>query len=238
MMVSVPKNFIIGENFDIKIDLINTGREPMYLHRIEEFIPENFQLEKEETPSKDYEIDENSVRGRLIFFGKGLPPFSVRSVSFKLRERETSTSDVLLNPKVFYSSGTGELFERTSSSPTLLSASLPLEFKFDESGSKVIFQYLIKAFIDDYMVAKSRPELSGWRTLPQIIREGKMPSFSVYSRKGGVSSEIGELTRRGLVEKRVSTGERGRGGEVLRIRIAYDRDAIKSYVNERIRDKN
>jgi len=237
IVVRVPKNFVLGENFEVQIDLINTGREPVFLHRIEEFIPESFQLVKEETATEDYEMEENAVRGRLILNGKRLSPFAVKSLSFHLRGKETSPLEVLLSPKVLYSDGKGELFEKSPPAPAILSVNLAIEFEFQSSRSKAIFDYLVKGFINDYMVSKSDPGVSGWRTLRQVIREGKLPFFSVYGRKGGVSSEIGELTRRGLIEKRVSTGERGRGGEVLRIKIAYERDAIKSYVNERVRKK-
>ena len=236
--VSVPKNFNVGESFDIKIDIINSSEETFYLHRIEDFIPENFKMEKNEPSSKDFEIDESSQSGRLILLGKSLSALSVRSIAIKLRAMETTPSEIPFSPKIFYSSAKGEQFEKTPSSPVLLTANFFMKFEFDNPGSGTIFDYLVKAFIEDYMVAKTNAELSGWRTIPQIIREAKLPSFSVYSRKGGVSPEVAELTKRGIVEKRVSTGERGRGGVVLRMRIAYDRDAVKSYIDERIRKRN
>jgi len=236
--INAPKEFLLGEIFEVNIDLINVSRERVLLHRIEEFIPEKFQLLNEETSSRDYDIDKNSVRGRLIFAGKSISPLGVRSVRLKLRALEASVLKVFLNPKIFLSTQSGELFEIMPSSPTFIHAKLALEFKFDETEKQAIFTCLVKAFIYDYMVLKSREDQSGWRTLPQIIHECKLPSFSVYSRKGGVSTKLEELSKRGLIDKRVSVGERGRGGEVLRIRVAYDRDVIKSYVNEKIRDHN
>jgi TolB-like protein/Flp pilus assembly protein TadD len=95
---------------------------------------------------------------------------------------------------------------------------------------------LATEFIDDYMRRKYAAAESGWRTLPRVAKESNLSSSAVYGKRGGVAPDIGELIRRGLVETRVSLQERGRGGKVTRIRIAYDRDAVKDFVQIRIRN--
>jgi hypothetical protein len=40
-----------------------------------------------------------------------------------------------------------------------------------------------------------------------------------------------ELITRGLVELRTFTGHRGRGGSATKVRIAYDREPTKRYVD-------
>ncbi len=75
---------------------------------------------------------------------------------------------------------------------------------------------------------------SGWRGIGQLAKSMKASPSSMYGRHGGMSPELGELVRKGLVETRVFRGERGRGGEVTRLRIAYDRDPVKEYVKEQI----
>jgi hypothetical protein len=34
-----------------------------------------------------------------------------------------------------------------------------------------------------------------------------------------------------LIESRILTAQRGRGGEVVKVRIAYDKDPVKRYVD-------
>ena len=43
---------------------------------------------------------------------------------------------------------------------------------------------------------------------------------------------MNELAARGLVELRTFTGHRGRGGSAIKVRIAYDREPTKRYVDK------
>jgi len=56
-----------------------------------------------------------------------------------------------------------------------------------------------------------------------------------YGRKGGYSNELKELFRQGILETRVYTGERGRGGEITKIRIASEKQAVKDLIEEKKR---
>ncbi len=77
---------------------------------------------------------------------------------------------------------------------------------------------------------------SGWRDLASIARDmGRSPS-KFYGKHGETSPTVKELMQRGLLESRVFPGERGRGGEVTKVRIAYDRETIQQYVAYRIRN--
>jgi len=40
-----------------------------------------------------------------------------------------------------------------------------------------------------------------------------------------------ELSRRGVIERRVLTKQRGRGGRVTKIRIAFEKGFVKEYVS-------
>ena len=108
------------------------------------------------------------------------------------------------------------------------------KFKFQspDRHSKMIFDFLVKAFIEDYMRKRLFIEQSGWRSLIQVAAECKLPRYSLYSRQGGCGPTVTELLQKGLVESRTFTGHRGRGGEVMKIRIAYDREPTKRYVDE------
>jgi hypothetical protein len=45
---------------------------------------------------------------------------------------------------------------------------------------------------------------------------------------------MSELERRGIVESRIFPGERGRGGNIWKVRIPYDKEIIKRHVDERV----
>jgi tetratricopeptide (TPR) repeat protein len=106
------------------------------------------------------------------------------------------------------------------------------KFKSADSRAKTIFDYLVGAFIEDYMRKRLFIDQSGWRSLIQIAESCKLPRYDLYSRQGGAGPHVTELIQRGLVETRTFVGHRGRGGEVVKIRIAYDREPTKRYVDE------
>jgi len=232
IVTNAPRKINLSESFEVRVDLINTGKDPVFLLSLEGLVPEQFKYEKDE--DSEFQSYDKQALNRLILNGKKLSPFEVKSFNIKLRTEDSKLSEAILSPKISYSNARGELYEKTSS-PVFLKIASGAEFEFEKLHSKQIFDYLTKAFINDYMVSGSDSYQSGWRTLGQIAREGHVPHFSVYARKGGVSAEVSELVNRGLIEKQVSAG-RGRSGEVMQIRIAYEKDVIKSHVAERIRN--
>jgi CRP-like cAMP-binding protein len=108
-------------------------------------------------------------------------------------------------------------------------------FDFESDLGQRIFDSLADSFINDYMVKKLVAEKCGWRTITEISRETGISLSALYGRQGGFGVALDEPVRRGLVETRFFPGERGRGGEIMRFRIAYEKEPINSYVNQRIR---
>ena len=110
---------------------------------------------------------------------------------------------------------------------------VPLQetFEFKSERSKVIFERLASDFLKDYMTLNFMEEKSGWRTSGEISRETGIPLSSLYSKGPGAAAPFRELWKRGLVEMRVSPGERGRGGEVTKIRIAFGKTPVREHVN-------
>ena len=109
-------------------------------------------------------------------------------------------------------------------------------FDFGSESARQIFENLVDSFIRDYMVKKFVSEKCGWRSVPEISRQTGASLSVLYGKQGGVGSAFEEPIRRGLVETRFFPGERGRGGEIMRFRVAYEKEPIKSYVNQKIRD--
>jgi hypothetical protein len=121
--------------------------------------------------------------------------------------------------------------------PALAGAEESLSFKFGSEAAQKAFSYIIDAFIDDYMRRKLSLEKSGWRTLNETIKYGVVLKSSVYSTHGGMGGAISELEKRGLVEIRVFPGERGRGGRILKMRPAYEKETIKRYIDRLVMKK-
>jgi CRP-like cAMP-binding protein len=110
-------------------------------------------------------------------------------------------------------------------------------FEFKSQRTKRLFEYLVDSFVEDYMRKRYAYENSGWRGLADAARELKVAASSLYGKHGETGHTVGELLRRGLAEMRTFRGERGRGGEVTRVRVAYERDPVREYVRTRIRSQ-
>ena len=103
--------------------------------------------------------------------------------------------------------------------------------EFRNAQSKVLFDFLVQAFIDDYMKKRLYIDQSGWRSLTQISGSSKIPLGALYGRQRSYGPTLNELVSKGLVEHRTFTGQRGRGGTVTKVRVAYDREPTKRYVD-------
>ena len=119
----------------------------------------------------------------------------------------------------------------TGSSVPRAEPSGPIGFRGAKDQTKVAFNFLVKAFIEDYMRERLYIEQSGWRSLIQVSQASRIPLGVLYGRKGRYGPVLNELLSRGLVESRTFTGQRGRGGSVIKVRITYDRDPTKRYVD-------
>jgi CRP/FNR family cyclic AMP-dependent transcriptional regulator len=109
----------------------------------------------------------------------------------------------------------------------------PIQFKSETAN--LVFNTLVDFFIEDYMVKKYVAEKSGWRTLAEIAQKAHVSTSVLYGKTSTLGPSLEEPLRRGLIETRIFPGERGRGGEVMRIRIPYEKDPIRELVSRRIR---
>jgi TolB-like protein/Tfp pilus assembly protein PilF len=107
----------------------------------------------------------------------------------------------------------------------------PEQFEFESERSKIIFEQLASDFLRDYMSLNFMEERSGWRSIVEIAHETRIPVSSLYAKAPKSTPAFRELWRRGLVEMKLSPGERGRGGEVTKIRVAYNKSPVRSYVD-------
>lgn len=122
-----------------------------------------------------------------------------------------------------------EEFTDESDSTSMLS---PLQLKSDTAIK--VFDSLVDSFIEDYMVKKYLADKSGWRTLGEIAQKARLSPSLLYGKHSTMSPVLDEPLRRGLIESRYFPGERGRGGEVMRLRIAFDKEPIRQFVNKKV----
>jgi hypothetical protein len=113
----------------------------------------------------------------------------------------------------------------------------PLVFKFKTEAARLVFDYLVKAFVEDYMKRRLFVEEAGWRSLVQISKDASVSFRSVYGDGRQHGSAMSELERRGLVETRIFPGKRGRGGMITKARISYEKETMKRYVDARVAEK-
>jgi len=220
----VPEAIAVGQEFEIRLDLVNVGKNYALLVRINDVTPSGFKVVKE----PDNYVVENGV---IEMNGKRLEPLKIESLRFSVQTTQVGVAS--LNPKVTYVDESGE-FRVCRPEVVHVTVHPPHVFQFKTGSAESVFSYLVNAFIVDYMKQKIYVEKSGWRSLVQIFREAKVPKTSVYGSRGSLGPAILELERRGLVETRLFSGERGRGGRILKARIAFEKETVKRYVDRQV----
>lgn len=222
--LSAPEEVTIGEEFELRIDLANMAKEPGLLVRIDDVIPATFKVTEAPTP---YIVEGNSLNAK----GKQLAPHKVESI--KISAQATRTGIFQLCPEIFYVNELGK-FERFKCEAFPLTILPTTSFQFQTDNAQKVFEYLTRAFIEDYMRRRMALEKSGWRTFVQIKKHAKVPKSSIYGTIARRGYAISELEKRGLVETRIFPGERGRGGRIIKARIYYEKETIKRYIDQHI----
>lgn len=104
---------------------------------------------------------------------------------------------------------------------------------FESRPAHEVFTYLVGAFKEDHVKKAMSVEKSGWRTRIQILKCVKrINKRHVYGVHGQLGPIILRLRNRGLINVEIETGKRSRGGHLTKIRIAYEKEAVKKYVAE------
>jgi Protein of unknown function (DUF835) len=215
----------VGEKLQVQVDLFNTGKRPAHIDRIEDLIPENFDAVQE---PKGYKL-KGAI---LILRGKKLEPFQLESLLIGVQARKAG--DGSITPRVVYSDEKGTEYAR-STEPILVKILPPQTIEFEGEQTQSVFSFLVKSFNEDYMLSKHPLDQSGWRTLSQIAEGAEVPKTNLYGRVSGrYGPPIYELLSRGLIEERVFSGHRGRGGEATKFRISYEKEPVRRYVDRMI----
>lgn len=118
---------------------------------------------------------------------------------------------------------------------SLTGATQHVRFEFNSRAEASVFDHLAEAFLRDYMVKGFNADNSGWRSLVEVARGARVSRSSLYGDRDKSGQTLNSLLKRGLIERRLFPGERGRGGTIARIRIRYEKDPVKEFVDERLR---
>jgi hypothetical protein len=136
----------------------------------------------------------------------------------------------MINPRIVYVDDAGTFKDcRPKSICMVVHPKLMLEFRSD--SARKAFTFLTSSFVEDHLRHGMPLESSGWRTMSEIVVAEKMPKTEVYGVDGHRGSAYSELLRSGLIEERLFLGVRGRGGRILKTRVACDKEAVKDYLD-------
>jgi len=163
--------------------------------------------------------------------GKRLEPQKVESLRIRVSTLQSGISHI--SPRIVYVDGVGK-FTVCLPDPAAIAIYPPGKFQFKTNNAQRVFEYLTKAFVEDYMKRSLTQERSGWRTLMQIVENARTSKTSVYGAGAHRGPAISELQSRGVVDLRIFTEERGRGGKITKARVAYEKDIVKRYVDQQI----
>ncbi len=220
----VPEEVTVGEDLTVQLDLVNVGKNSGLLVRVDNLVPKGFKVT--EAP-RQYTMEDEL----LDMGGKRLEPLKVESIKISARAADAGVFE--LSPQVVYVDETGQ-FRTCRPEGVRVTVHPTLAFRFRTKTAQNVFDYLTKAFVEDYMRRRLSLEKSGWRSLMQIVKDARVSKYSLYGARGRRGPAMSELERRGLVEARVFPEERGRGGEIVKTRISYEKETVKRHVDKQV----
>jgi tetratricopeptide (TPR) repeat protein len=220
--LSAPKEAVVGDEVNVRLDLINVAKSFGVLVRIDQLIPPGLKV---------IALDPNLTieDGSLDLKGRKIEHMKIESV--KIRAQVIQSGTITLNPRVVFVDDIGR-FNASKPKAVRLTVNPRASFEFKVKSAEDVLAFLASSYFEDNE-RKMPLDRCGWRSPVDVMKNGKVPRSSLYKVGGGKGIAIAELERRGLIEARVFSGERGRGGNVLKLRICCDKEDIKRYVRQR-----
>ena len=216
-----------NQAFEIRLDLVNVSKAEGSLEKIDHLLDPELKIL---SWSPNAEIENNQLK----FKETKIDPFSI--VTIKLMVQAPNSGTFVLSPIIHFRTDDGEAKITQPKLLRLSVANLGVEetkIEFDSEISRKVFDLLAGAFNKDYIKLGLTQEASGWRTLMDIVKEGGIPKNQFYTSSGGHGQLIADLKRRGLIELRIFGGERGRGGKIMKVRVAYQKEDVKRFIERR-----
>jgi len=236
-----------GQTFEARLDIINVSKSLGFLVRVDNVLCPELKLK---SYPQEYVFEHSSIDMNQ----KKLLPFQITTIKLKLQATKTGVFN--FSPQVVYIDDLGKTRicepkaisinvepEPVSESVTDLekgkapAKTLTLsdaQFEFTDKHAQKAFEYLVNSFVEDYMRRRITLEKSGWRSLVDVVNYGKLPKSAMYGQRGHKGKALSELENRGFVEVRFFLGERGRGGKIRKVKVAYENEIIKHRIENRI----
>jgi tetratricopeptide (TPR) repeat protein len=207
----------LGKDRQIVIKIVNLGTKSIRIVRLDNIVPEGTLILNA--------VGSKRIQGAgLIMDGRRIDPSKVETIPIVLRTEGQGIT--IMRPRLVFDDDAGKRYE-LSLQPKILTNS-------------PTFEFLSREFLLDYDVKQLAPAHAGWRTLMEIVSALKIPRNRLYGdpRRGRrYGREIEALMKVGLVELRVFPGERGRGGQIVKARLAFDNHVARQIV-EPMKDAN
>jgi tetratricopeptide (TPR) repeat protein len=222
----------------VRLDIINVSNNSISLVKVEHLAP----------PALAFASVPEGWAHREDLYATDQKELGSQEVeTLKIRLQPSNSGIFHLTPKITYKDKLGNIqsyqpapltitINPTQQFPSKSSSAIVSSLKLDlkcESSQKAL-DFLVVAFINDYKTQKLPLERSGWRTLMDILRQGSVSQYSLYGVAGKRGKVLSELEGKGLVESRFFEGERGRGGKVVKVRIAIESETVKQRIKDKI----
>jgi tetratricopeptide (TPR) repeat protein len=235
----MKKRIIVDDENELRLDLVNIGRGAGSIIKINGLVPSN---EFKVIAFPSYCCLQN---GDLEMNEREIGAFQVETV--KLTVKAVKTGVFTLNPSLVYVDDLGETKTckpqpiKIIVNPRIVSPrekmvveTKPAKLEFRSEAAQKAFDFLVKAFVEDYFHRRCPIERAGWRTLIDIVNQANVSRYSMYGSSDHRGIVTRELENLDVVEVRFFLGERGRGGKILKLRVSYEKEVVKQYIDQRI----
>jgi tetratricopeptide (TPR) repeat protein len=235
----MKKGINVDEENELRLDLVNVGRGFASIIKIDGLVPsDGFKV----VAFPSYCCLQN---GDLEMNGRGMGAFQVYPV--KLTVKAVKTGVFTLSPSVVYVDDLGEtktckpqpvkiIVDPRIAPPMekIVVETKPAKLEFRSEAAQKAFDFLVKAFVEDYFHRRFLVERAGWRTLMDVVSQTNVSRYSMYGSSDHRGIVTRELKNSDVVEVRFFFGERGRGGKILKLRVSYENEVVKQYIDQRI----
>jgi tetratricopeptide (TPR) repeat protein len=229
----MKKRIIVDEEVDLRLDLVNVGRGSVSVIKIDGLVHSD-KFKVVDFPS--YCCLQN---GDLEMNGREIGAFEVDPVKLVVKAVETGV--FTLEPSVVYVDDLGEtktcrpqpvqiIVGPRIAQPMeeVVVETEPAELVFRSEAAQRAFDFLVKAFVEDYFHRRFPVERAGWRTMMDIVNQANVSRYSMYGSSDHRGIVTRELKNLDVVEVRFFLGERGRGGKILKLRVSYEKEVVNS----------
>lgn len=221
-VVRIDGEPVTGSEIRYELDIVNVSPNPIQFTEIKDLIPPD--VEARDVPEN---LDLGSKSVRL----EGLTLGPLEKKTLRITIEPISVGVLSLSPKIRYLDEFGEPRVHLAEAHNLF-VTTPESLGFEVEGARKTFDYLASEFVKDSLANRLSLEASGWRSLVQVSEGAGISTSSLYGKEGHYGPALSELLSKGLVEARTFPKQRGRGGEAVKVRVRYESEQTKRYLNE------